>query len=68
MLAWTEMRVYIFNVTNSEEWLSGKETKLRIDQVGPFVYKETWTKTNVTFHRLSLLEIVSLKIIFKMFI
>ena len=48
------MRVYLFNVTNSDEWMSGKEKKIRVQQVGPFVYKETWIKTNITFHRLDM--------------
>lgn len=55
------MRVYIFNVTNSDEWLSGNESKLRVEQIGPFVYKETWTKTNVTFHRYNFITFVTSK-------
>jgi len=45
-----EIRVYLFNITNSEKWLKGKDPKIKVDQVGPFVYKEFWKKTNVTFH------------------
>lgn len=32
------LRVYLFNVTNKDEFLSGKE-KLKIEEVGPYVYK-----------------------------
>jgi hypothetical protein len=30
--------VYIFNITNPEEFLSGKE-KLKVEEVGPYVYQ-----------------------------
>ena len=45
------MKIYLFNVTNSENWLKGVDDKIKVQQVGPFVYKEHWTKTNITFHR-----------------
>ena len=31
-------KVYIWNVTNREAFLAGKE-KLRVQEVGPYVYK-----------------------------
>jgi hypothetical protein len=31
--------------------LSGIDPKLRVEQVGPFVYREFWTKTNITFNK-----------------
>ena len=30
--------VYVFNVTNPESWLAGRES-LRVEEVGPFVYR-----------------------------
>lgn len=33
------LKVYLFNVTNKDEFLAGKEDKLRFNQVGPYVYK-----------------------------
>ena len=30
--------MYAFNVTNSDNWLAGRE-RLRVDEVGPFVYR-----------------------------
>jgi scavenger receptor class B protein 1 len=45
------MRIYLFNVTNAAEWMSGKDRKIRVQQIGPYIYRENWTKTNITFHR-----------------
>lgn len=33
------LKVYLFNVTNHDEYLSGEESKLRFQEVGPYVYK-----------------------------
>lgn len=33
------LKVYLFNVTNSEEFLSGNDTRLKFQEVGPIVYK-----------------------------
>ncbi|RVE46258.1 hypothetical protein evm_009082 [Chilo suppressalis] len=33
-------RVYLFNVTNAEEYMAGKEDKIKVKEVGPYVYKE----------------------------
>ncbi|XP_023345389.1 lysosome membrane protein 2 [Eurytemora carolleeae] len=42
------MKVYVFNVTNKDEWLAGQgRVKLKLDEIGPLVYRETWWKTNV---------------------
>lgn len=32
------IKIYLWNITNSEEFLAGKE-KLRVEEVGPYVYK-----------------------------
>ncbi|XP_014207887.1 scavenger receptor class B member 1 [Copidosoma floridanum] len=41
--------VYIFNVTNTDAFLSGEE-KLKIEEIGPFVYQEILENQNVTWH------------------
>ncbi|KAH0951798.1 hypothetical protein HN011_007991 [Eciton burchellii] len=41
--------VYIFNITNPEEFLSGKE-KLKVKEVGPYVYQELLEHNNITFN------------------
>ena len=33
------LHVYIFNVTNHEGFLSGKESKLKVEEIGPYVYE-----------------------------
>lgn len=34
-----KFRAYLFNVTNSEEFMSGKDSVLNVQEVGPIVYK-----------------------------
>lgn len=45
-----EMRVFLFNYTNVEEWLNGTDEKLNVEELGPYVYQEIWRKKNITFH------------------
>ncbi|CAD7084816.1 unnamed protein product [Hermetia illucens] len=42
--------VYVFNITNLDRFLSGKDKKLRLDEVGPYVYQEFLENRNATFH------------------
>ncbi|KAI4487717.1 hypothetical protein M0802_011907 [Mischocyttarus mexicanus] len=41
--------VYIFNITNPVEFLAGME-KLKLEEVGPYVYQEFLEETNITFN------------------
>ncbi|XP_067000934.2 scavenger receptor class B member 1 [Anabrus simplex] len=43
------LSVYMFNVTNPQEFLEGRE-KLRLQEVGPFVYRELYENTNPKFN------------------
>ncbi|KAJ8953747.1 hypothetical protein NQ318_015403, partial [Aromia moschata] len=43
------MKLYIFNVTNPEQFLRGEE-KLNVVEVGPYAYKEMLTNNNATFN------------------
>ncbi|PNF20583.1 hypothetical protein B7P43_G04867 [Cryptotermes secundus] len=43
------IKVYVFNVTNPQEFLSGRE-KLRVQEIGPYFYREILENTNVTFN------------------
>lgn len=43
------LKVFIFNVTNPVEFLKGKE-KLKLQEIGPYVYQEFLENKNVTFH------------------
>ncbi|XP_046422047.1 scavenger receptor class B member 1 isoform X2 [Neodiprion pinetum] len=42
-------KVYIFNVTNTDGFLNFGE-KPKVEEVGPFVYKEDMEKVNIAFH------------------
>ncbi|XP_076163294.1 scavenger receptor class B member debris buster [Ptiloglossa arizonensis] len=42
-------KVYIFNVTNTENFLQFNE-KPKLQEVGPFVYREDMEKVNIVFH------------------
>ncbi|XP_076162654.1 scavenger receptor class B member 1 isoform X2 [Ptiloglossa arizonensis] len=44
------LKVYLFNVTNHEEYMSGKESKLRFQERGPYVYRELLEHRNVKFN------------------
>jgi len=39
------LKIYYFNVTNAEEYLSGG--KLRVQEIGPYVYEEVWEREDV---------------------
>lgn len=41
-------KVFIFNVTNPDGFLGGE--KPRLEEIGPFVYRENMEKVNVRFH------------------
>jgi len=41
------LRIYYFNVTNPQEYLSGG--KIRLQEVGPYTYEETWQREGVAW-------------------
>ncbi|XP_012059042.1 PREDICTED: scavenger receptor class B member 1 [Atta cephalotes] len=43
------LKIYIFNITNPIEFLSGKE-KLKLQEIGPYVYQEYIVNDNITFN------------------
>ncbi|KAL7044998.1 hypothetical protein ACKWTF_002130 [Chironomus riparius] len=44
------IKVYVFNYTNIEEFMSGTEKKIKITEVGPYVYEEPLQKINVQYN------------------
>ncbi|KAH8389058.1 hypothetical protein KR200_001002, partial [Drosophila serrata] len=44
------IKIYLFNITNAEAFLSGRE-QLKVEQVGPYIYKEIMSHKNVTFNK-----------------
>ncbi|XP_039298581.1 scavenger receptor class B member 1 isoform X1 [Nilaparvata lugens] len=43
------LRVYLFNITNSEKFLNGTEKKLKLEEIGPYIFREKLTHSNVQF-------------------
>lgn len=43
------LKVYLFNVTNRDEFLAGKE-KMKVQEVGPYVYREGMAHINVSMN------------------
>ncbi|CAK9831565.1 Scavenger receptor class B member 1 [Anthophora retusa] len=43
------LKVYIFNITNPDEFLENGG-KLRVEEIGPYVYQEILENENVTWH------------------
>ncbi|XP_059480406.1 scavenger receptor class B member 1 isoform X1 [Neocloeon triangulifer] len=43
-------KIYIFNVTNPDGFLNNGE-KPRLNEIGPYVYRENMEKVNVVFHK-----------------
>ncbi|XP_063987990.1 scavenger receptor class B member 1-like isoform X2 [Diachasmimorpha longicaudata] len=44
------LKVYLFNITNHEDYLAGKVDKLSFQEVGPYVYREYLEHSNITFN------------------
>ncbi|XP_043272835.1 scavenger receptor class B member 1-like isoform X2 [Venturia canescens] len=44
------LKVYLWNVTNHDDYISGKADKLIFQEVGPYVYREGMVHSNVTFN------------------
>lgn len=60
------LKVFIWNVTNPDEFLSGQDEKLKVDEIGPVVFLEILTHTDVVFNENSTLSyIASKKIVFQ---
>ncbi|XP_072948463.1 uncharacterized protein [Epargyreus clarus] len=45
-----KMRVYMFNVTNHERFLQGLDEKMNYQEIGPIVFLEKLTHTNIQFN------------------
>lgn len=43
------IKIHIFNYTNIDDFLSGKDEKIRLKDVGPYVYKEFGSRVNLEF-------------------
>lgn len=43
------VRIYIYNYTNVREVATGEEPKLRVEELGPWVYEDRMHRTNINF-------------------
>ncbi|XP_034182926.1 scavenger receptor class B member 1 isoform X1 [Osmia lignaria lignaria] len=44
------VKIYLFNVTNRDEYMSGKESKLKFQEIGPYTYREVLEHADVKFN------------------
>jgi hypothetical protein len=44
------LNVYVFNITNSQDFLSGQDKKLKVSQIGPYPYRELLEHRNPIFN------------------
>ncbi|XP_045529397.1 lysosome membrane protein 2-like [Pieris brassicae] len=44
------MRMYVFNVTNHDRFLSGADDKINVEEIGPIVYLEKLLHYNISFN------------------
>uniref|UniRef100_T1GPJ3 Uncharacterized protein n=1 Tax=Megaselia scalaris TaxID=36166 RepID=T1GPJ3_MEGSC len=44
------VKVYMFNVTNHERYVQGLDDKIKVEEVGPYVYQEYLTNNDAVFN------------------
>jgi hypothetical protein len=44
------LKVYIFNITNSAEFIAGIDKKLKLQEIGPITFQEILEHKDVVFH------------------
>ena len=44
------LKVYIFNITNSEEFIAGRDKKLKLQEIGPITFQEILEHKDIVFH------------------
>jgi scavenger receptor class B protein 1 len=44
------LKVYVFNITNSEEFIAGRDKKLKLQEVGPIVFQELTVNRDIVHH------------------
>lgn len=42
-----QMNVYVYNYTNIDNFMSGNESIIKIDEIGPYVYQDEAKKVNL---------------------
>jgi scavenger receptor class B, member 1 len=44
------LKMYVFNITNSAEFIAGTDMKLKLQEVGPITFQEVLQHKDVVFH------------------
>lgn len=44
------LNVYLFNITNSEDFIAGKDKKLKLQEIGPIVFREFAENKDIEWH------------------
>lgn len=45
-----QLHIHIFNYTNAQRYLDGLDDKLKVEDVGPYIYTEKTQKVDVVYH------------------
>lgn len=45
------IKIYMFNYTNANKVIDGVESRFRLQEIGPYVYRERIEKTGMSFDR-----------------
>lgn len=46
-----QLHIHIFNYTNTERFLNGDDDKLKVEDIGPYIYTEKTQKVNVVYNK-----------------
>lgn len=44
------LNVYLFNITNREDFIAGKDAKLKLQEIGPIVFQELAENSDIVWH------------------
>ncbi|XP_041984399.1 protein croquemort-like [Aricia agestis] len=56
------LECYLYHITNVEEIVSGKDHKIKLEQRGPYVFREFHTKENITWNENSTVTFYNKKV------
>lgn len=61
------LKINVFNITNSEEFIAGRDKKLKLQEIGPIVFQELTENRDILFHKenSTMSYTVSRRLIFK---
>lgn len=55
------VKMHVFNITNADDFLQGRDSKIKLGEVGPIVYREILRHTDVVFNENSTLSYTATK-------